>query len=360
MLQKKIVREVNALVIRCPQKELGCEWEGELGQLQRHLNPGAGATSTQGCEFLAVECAYRCGAQLQRRLIQEHEMEACPKRPIEMQVASLMKKFEAVVNENQMLKQELDETKKMHLQSLDEIKQNVDEAKKMHQQRLDKVTKELGDIKQAHHQQREELRKAKEANTNLQRVCDVLKAEQKQIKAKVDDVQKFNRKIATLEEKYTSLQAATMPLPVPPFYVLLTNFDHYRVNNHLFKSDPFYSHVGGYKMTMIIRPNGSSAMQGTHVSLHVFLLPGEFDDQLRWPFNGRITVQAYNCNTARWSFKQVIEMNERNWGTDAVSRCGDELIRGGAGFDDFLSLTHLDKFISGGNCLRIRITRIEI
>ena len=88
LLHKKLVREVNALVIRCPQKERGCEWEGELGQLQRHLNPGAGVSSTQGCEFLMVECAYRCGAQLQRRLIQEHEMEACPKQPIEMQVAS--------------------------------------------------------------------------------------------------------------------------------------------------------------------------------------------------------------------------------------------------------------------------------
>ena len=155
MLHKKLVREVNALVIRCPQKELGCEWEGELGQLQRHLNPGAGVSSAQGCEFLMVECAYHCGAQLQRRLIQEHEMEACPKRPIEMQVASLMKKFEAIVIENQMLKQELDETKKMHQQDMDEVKQ------------------ELGDLKQAHHQQREELRQAKEANENLQRVCDV-------------------------------------------------------------------------------------------------------------------------------------------------------------------------------------------
>ena len=71
MLQKKIVREVNALVIRCPQKELGCEWEGELGQLQQHLNPGAGVSSNsaEGCEFLTIECAYHCGAHLQRRLI---------------------------------------------------------------------------------------------------------------------------------------------------------------------------------------------------------------------------------------------------------------------------------------------------
>jgi hypothetical protein len=260
-----------------------------------------------------------------------------------MQVASLMKKFEAVMTENRMLQQELDGTR----QGLDEMK------------------KELGDLKLAHHQQREELREAKEknkffqrANENLQRVCDVLKAEQKQIEANIDDIQK--RKITALEKKYTALQAATTPLPVPPFYVLLTNFDHYRVNNHLFKSDPFYSHVGGYKMAMIIRPNGISAVQGFYVSLHVFLLPGEFDDQLRWPFNGRITVEAYNCISERWSFKRVIEMNERNPGPGTVSRCGDKMIGEGAGFHDFLPFTHLSMYISGPSSLRIRIARIDI
>ena len=340
MLHKKLVREVNALVIRCPQKELGCEWEGELGQVQRHLNPGAGVSSAEGCEFLTVECAYHCGAQLQRRLIQEHEMEACPKRPIEMQVASLMKKFEGVVIENRVLKQELNEG-------------------------LVQVKQELGDLKQVHRQQGEELREAKEenkllwrANENLQRVCDVLKAEQKRIEANIDDIQK--RKILALEKKCTSLQAASMPLPVPPFYVLLTNFDHRRENNHLFKSEPFYSHVGGYKMAVLIRPNGFSIRQGTHVSLHVSLLPGEFDDQLHWPFNGKVTIEAYNCGSEQWSFKRVIEMNEDIWGATVVSRCYDKILWGGAGVNDFLSLIHQEKYISGANSLRIRITKIEI
>ena len=365
LLHKKLVREVNALVILCPQKELGCEWEGELGQLQRHLNPGAGVFSAQGCEFLTVECANHCGAQLQRRLIQEHEMEACPKRPIEMQVASLMRRFEVVVIENRMLKQELDETKKIHQQSLDEVKQKLDNTKKMHQQGLAQVKQELGDLKQAHHQQREELREAKEenkllqrANESLQRVCNVLKTEQKQIEANVDDIQK--RKITGLEKKYSSLQAASMPLPVPPFYILLTNFNHHRLNNHLFKSEPFYSHAGGYKMVIIIRPNGFNLWQGTHVSLHVFLLPGEFDDQLRWPFNGTIIVEVYDCISERWSFKRVIEMNERKFGAGAVSRCVDKIFWNSAGFDDFLSFTHLGRCISGASSLRIRITRIDI
>lgn len=68
MLNKKLVREINALVIRCPQKELGCDWEGELQKVESHLNPGAGVamSESKGCGYVMVECAYQCGAQLQR------------------------------------------------------------------------------------------------------------------------------------------------------------------------------------------------------------------------------------------------------------------------------------------------------
>ena len=130
-----------------------------------------------------------------------------------------------------------------------------------------------------------------------------------------------------------------MPLPVPPFYVSLTNFNHYRENNHIFMSDPFYSHVGGYKMVMIIRPNGVGIWQGSHISLYIFLLPGEFDDQLCWPFNCRITVQAYNRTKEKWSLQQTIMVkNER--------RCVDAPIGGGAGCENFLSFSSLGHYSS--------------
>ena len=349
MLHKKLIREVNALVIRCPQKELGCEWEGELGQLQRHLNPGAGVSSTQGCEFLTVECA--CGAQLQRRLIQEHEMEACPKRPIEMQVASLMKKLEAVVIENRMLKQELNEG-------------------------LDEVEQELDDLKQAQRQQGEELREAKEenkflrrANENLKRVCDVLKAEQKQIGANVDDIQ--TRKIATLEKKYTSLRTTTMkqwkelqthttPLPVPPFYFTVSNFKHYQNNELIFYSEPFYSHPGGYKMRVTIFPNGFDGTRGAYLGLFFAIYRGEFDDQLRWPFNGSITVQAYNRTTEQWSNEHTIVMNKEEC-SKRVERCVDVLAQGAWGRHQFLSLSDLDdNYLKGTQFVRFRVINVQV
>ena len=41
-------------------------------------------------------------------------------------------------------------------------------------------------------------------------------------------------------------------------------------------------------------PNGDGAGRGTHVSVKVALLPGEFDDLLCWPFRGIITVHLLN------------------------------------------------------------------
>ena len=130
LLNKKLVREVNALVVRCPQKEQGCEWKGELGQLQNHLNPGAGLSPSKGCGFVMVECTYQCGAHLQRRLLREHEMKICPKQPIEMQVANLMRKFETITVENQQLRQELEKVQKIHKEELNQMKQELSEVKK--------------------------------------------------------------------------------------------------------------------------------------------------------------------------------------------------------------------------------------
>ena len=70
-----------------------------------------------------------------------------------MQVATLMKKFEAVMVENQLLKQELDKI----------------QIAKEHQQDLDKVKQELDDLKQVHHEQKKELREAKEKTATLER-----------------------------------------------------------------------------------------------------------------------------------------------------------------------------------------------
>ena len=44
----------------------------------------------------------------------------------------------------------------------------------------------------------------------------------------------------------------------------------------------------------MVYANGVGSGKGTHLSLYVFLLKGEYDDQLQWPLNAKITVQLLN------------------------------------------------------------------
>ena len=45
---------------------------------------------------------------------------------------------------------------------------------------------------------------------------------------------------------------------------------------------------------LMVYANGDGSGEGTHLSLYVYLLKGEYDDQLQWPFNANITVQLLN------------------------------------------------------------------
>ncbi len=54
ILDKPVQREINQLKVRCSHHKEGCEWVGELGDLQTHLD------SKQGCGYVKVTCPNRC------------------------------------------------------------------------------------------------------------------------------------------------------------------------------------------------------------------------------------------------------------------------------------------------------------
>ena len=82
--ERGLERFLKGSEVWCAHKKEGCEWKGKLGKLQEHLNqdpctsPGI---QLNGCEFVAVECIYKCGEWFQRRHIATHQNEQCKKRP---------------------------------------------------------------------------------------------------------------------------------------------------------------------------------------------------------------------------------------------------------------------------------------
>ena len=58
---KAIKREVKELRIYCTNKEKGCNWQGELNEINKHLG------NSNGCQFEEVKCSNECGKMIERR-----------------------------------------------------------------------------------------------------------------------------------------------------------------------------------------------------------------------------------------------------------------------------------------------------
>ena len=96
----------------------------------------------------------------------------------------------------------------------------------------------------------------------------------------------------------------------PPFFFTLYNFDHHKKNKLKWFSAPFYSHCGGYRMCIAVDAGGISVGEGTHVSVNIHLLPGEHDDSLTWPFRGTVRLQVLNERKDSGHFESSVEFND--------------------------------------------------
>ena len=83
-------------------------------------------------------------------------------------------------------------------------------------------------------------------------------------------------------------------LCTPPCRFVMTHFEQHKESGHLWYSPSFYTHGEGYRMCLQVDADCIEEGKGTHVSVFTFLMRGEFDSHLRWPFRGIVTIQLVN------------------------------------------------------------------
>ena len=308
-LHKGVAREVNALKIYCPNKPQGCDWQGELGQVEKHLNP-KDKLRERRCGFVMVECKYTCGNRFYQRMIERHETEECPRRPMEVQMAHLMRKFESLATESRA--------------EIEAIRQESNaKIQAMKQESVSKAEMEVI---------RQENREIREKSRVIEAEVQLLKAENVRLKKQ--------------------LEIHSPPASVPPFYFTVQDYKHYLKNNLSLFSPPFYSHPGGYKMRLEVFPGGES--EG-YLSLYVRVLRGEYDDNLQWPFNGDIVVEMYNWTSEKWAHRRVVDIRETECGERSVDRAGCASL----GFHHFISNAMLQKeYLVNEKTIRFRVKEV--
>ena len=269
-------REVLALKVNCRNKLPGCEWVGELGELDNHLKIG----SVKGpCLFVSVECPLKCDKHIQRCNLEEHKSSKCVKRPFTCKYCEYEATYELVANEHWLQCQKYPE-KCPNECSEDDIERQFLQRHLDEECPLQEMECKFSYAGCPAKMKRREIQKHMDESKDehLENVGNYGKT--------------MNLQLQALSVAITKI--APQPIFVPPPEFTIDRFAKRKTANNRWYSPSFYSHIGGYKMCLKVDSNGSVKGAGTHVSVWVYMMKGEFDSHLQWPLKGEIEVQLIN------------------------------------------------------------------
>ena len=108
---------------------------------------------------------------------------------------------------------------------------------------------------------------------------------------------------------------ASFAWKIPNIRAILHRSRDVRVKNEDILSEPFYLSENGYKLRIILKPNGWSAFENEpHFVFYVRVVPGEFDHLLSWPFKENVRVRLIDqnpCKDKREDISHVINFRTR-------------------------------------------------
>ena len=348
---KYFKRKVNELKLRCPNKSLGCEWVGELGSLDRHLSQN----SVEGeCQFVTVACPYFCGDGFQRCQLQGHKANSCNNRPFICRYCNHEATYIKVTDDHWPV------CEKYPLHCPNECGEDVIERQHL-QKHLDEncplqvIKCEFSYAGCKVECQRRYMQTHVDENmkVHLSKVSCTLKStieqQQKQIVA-----------LMSATQVALDMQKPLARVFVTPPDIVMTDFEEHKKADNRWFSPPFYSHIGGYKMCLCVIANGFGKGKGTHVTVSFYMMRGENDDHLKWPFRGEITVQLLNQTRDEKHWKETINFNDdagdnRVIGLERATRSWGRLL-----FITHTKLNTEDKQYLKNDCLKFRVTNIFI
>ena len=326
-------RRVHELKVRCSNKNLGCEWVGELGDLDRHLSQ---STVEGECQFVTVACPYSCGDGFQRCQLEGHKANDCPDRPFTCQYCGHEATYIAEASDHWAVCTKYPvycPNKNLGCQWAGErgdLDQHLNDDYEDGECQFVTVAceQQLEEWEELDTRLIEELEeRIKEQDSTIQKQRKTINQQQKQI---VAIASALTQVAIALDVK----KLIAPPVFVPPPDIVMTNFEMHEKTADKWYSPPFYS---GYKMCLLVGINGCGDGEATLVAVFCCLNRGEYDDQLKWPFRGDITIQLLNQSRDDGHWEKTVPFDDRA-GDSAERVVVKERVKGW-GYDQFTART---------------------
>ena len=327
--QKKIL----ALQVRCAMKQRGCEWVGQLEQLDAHLDTD--------CQYVDVECPSKCDQKVHKRNLATHLEMDCHKREFMCPYCTYKANFEIVSNVHwpecllfplkcpnrcgvTCEREFIDDH--MQICSLEQVecilsfagckekflREDQDDHMKRNVERHLILTataslRNKQELQEKDSEMKQELQKKDEAmkalkddmNQELKKRDDELKLKleekDQQVRESAAEVTALKKQLQETDQKFSEkINAFHIAACVPPYHLTMANYAELKGMNTRCDSERFYTHPGGYQCCITVLANGQWEGRGTHVSVWLYSAAGQFDGTLPWPAKATFTLQLLN------------------------------------------------------------------
>ena len=370
-------RYIKSCDVWCSKKKDGCEWRGKLGEFEQHLNRNPSPENQLNrCQFVEVECKHKCGGWFQRgfqrRYIATHQEEKCLQRPYSCEHCNEYDStFKDVTDIHYA------ECPKYPVTCPNECRHDPFEQQEIEDHLEDdcpftKVSCPLHytgcEVELPRKDMPEHMKDTVTHLTLLANVTLSLMKENQELKEKqraTEEKQrateeKQKKEVAALKEETRQLRLTVGGFPME-FQV------DYASEEEEIYTPSFYTHPHGYRMCLEVDPNGYGDGKGTHVSVFTCLMKGPFDDHLKWPFRGEITIQIVNQDGDHDHVEWTIPYDDETPDTNAGRVTGNkERADQGRGYPQFLAHTDLGynaaqktKYLKD-NIIIVRVVRVKI
>ena len=407
-LDKRLERTLSALKVYCSHKEDGCKWTGELGQLDAHLNedPELGK-QLDGCRFVEINCLYECGDNMQREYMPSHQTEHCTKRPFSCEHChNYESNYDDVIHNHWPVcgsfplhcpnqcgsfpqRQDIDRhinnecpltntncdfhqvgcMVKLPRKDIPEhLRENLIAHVSLQQTQIAVLVTENERLKSRNTNLEQNLLSLETNLTLLQAKVAVLMNEKVSLRSIKSGEQDSTQSHPQTEAQTVQLSSTTPPatpvshitIPLGPPILTMTSFKLHKRHNNWWLSPPVYTHHQGYKFLLRVAPNGDGSGRGTHVSVYVSFMRGEFDDFLKWPFCGVISIRLLDQIQGERHATRTVPYNDSQ--DDRVSGRVTKGEKGnkGRGHAKFIAHSELEPTYLQNDTLMFQIHQVEL
>ena len=334
MVNKNLRRKLNELKLYCIHNEAGCKWIGDLGKLEQHLVIG----EIKGeCQYVLVRCTVseQCKVTAPRKSITDHSKYHCQYRQFKCEYCKYQSTYLVVTTQHfdQCPKYPVPCPNKCSKQTY-QRSQLVTHLASCPEQEVDCTFSEMGC--------KEKLKRRllqQHLDTNMLQhqmvMCQAYRSLQQDKKKLEEQVACLTRDLTVMVIKKTDwpLYLARMSQITPshlvapiilkvPFKLgkeLLMSNDFLHSYAPTYYSPPFYSHPNGYKLKLSanLLCNDASNIAGFlmgflcasgslvgrvrgkiyGVSIGLCIVDGDYDDNLKWPFEEKVSITLLNERT---------------------------------------------------------------